>query len=102
MIHPFLQNLIQNLAYQQYLTLKARKAFIQLKQAFIKAPILQPSDSKYHIQIQINALSFAIGKVLSELNFDWIAPNSSNLARSDFGQWHPVAYFSRKMIPAKT
>ena len=27
---------------------------------------------------------------------------AKNLTKSDSGQWHPVAYFSRKMIPAET
>ena len=41
--------------------------------------------------------------MLSQLNLDSEAPpNDSNSNRSDFGQWHPVAYFSGKMILAKT
>ena len=41
--------------------------------------------------------------MLSQLNLDSDAPsNNSNSNRSDFSQWHPVAYFSKKMIPAET
>ena len=41
--------------------------------------------------------------MLSQLNLDSDAPpNDSNLNKSDFGQWHPIAYFSRKMISAET
>ena len=37
------------------------------------------------------------------MNLDSDAPpNDSNLNKSDFGQWHLVAYFSRKMILAET
>ena len=75
-----------------------------MRQTLTKAPILQHLDLKDHIQIETNVSGYAIGRVLSQLNFDWVAPNdlNSNLAKSDFGQWHPVAYFSKKMIPAKT
>ena len=38
---------------------------------------------------------------MSQLNLDSdTPPNDSN--KSDFGQWHPIAYFSRKMIPVET
>ena len=30
------------------------------------------------------------------------SPNDSNSDKSDFSQWHPIAYFSRKIIPAET
>ena len=35
------------------------------------------------------------------MNFDSDAL-SNDLNKSDFGQWHLVAYFSRKMIPVET
>ena len=47
-----------------FLTANARKAFNQLRQAFIKA-LIQLFDLESHIQIQINALSYVIGKVFS-------------------------------------
>ena len=58
--------------------------------------------------------------MLSQLSIDWVASNklnsinsktselnlakklAKNLTKSDFGQWYPVTYFSRKMIPAET
>ena len=44
-----------------------------------------------------------MGRVLGQLNLDSnIPPNDSNSNKSDFSQWYPVAYFSRKMIPAET
>ena len=48
----------------------AREAFNQLKQAFIKAPILQHFDPECHIQIKTDALIYAIGGILSQLIFD--------------------------------
>ena len=71
-----------------YLTLDARQAFTQLRQTFTKAPILRHFDPKCHIQIETDASGYAIGGVLSQL--------------TDLGRWHLVAYYFRKMIPAKT
>ena len=61
-----------------------------MRQAFLKAPILHHFDPERHIRIETDASGYAIGGVLSQLTSD----NS--------GQWHPVAFFSRKMIPAET
>ena len=65
-----------------------------MRQAFIEAPILRHFDPECHIRIETNASGYAIGRVLSQLTSDHLT--------SDQGQWHPVAYFSRKMIPAET
>ena len=73
-----------------YLTPKARLAFIQLRKVFTKASILQHFNSKCHIRIEIDASGYAIGRILSQLTLD------------NLGQWHPAAYFSQKMILAKT
>ena len=84
-----------------FLTPDAKKAFNDLRLAFIKAPILQYFDWESHIWIQTNALGYAIGGVLSQLNLNSDAlPSDSN--KSDFGQWHLVAYFFKKMISADT
>ena len=73
-----------------FLTPGARKAFTELRQAFIKAPILHHFDPERHIRVETDASGYAIGGVLSQLTSD------------DSGRWHPVAFFSRKMIPAET
>ena len=73
-----------------FLTSGARRAFTKLRQAFIKAPILHHFDPKRHIRVETDASGYAIGGVLSQLTSD------------DSGRWHPVAFFSRKMIPAET
>ena len=72
-----------------YLTLDAKKAFDQLCQAFTEVPIFQHFDPERYIRVETDASGYAIGGVLSQLT-------------NDLGQWHPVAYFLRKMIPAKT
>ena len=73
-----------------YLTSGAKRAFTQLRQAFIKALILRHFDSECHIRIQTDVSNYAIGRVLSQLTLD------------NLGWWHPVAFYSQKMILAKT
>ena len=68
----------------------AKLAFTKLKQAFLKAPILHHFDPERHIQIETDASGYAIGGVLSQLTLD------------DLDQWHPMVFFSRKIIPAET
>ena len=72
-----------------FLTPDARRAFTQLRQAFTEAPILRHFDPERHIRIETDASGYAIGGVLSQMT-------------SETGQWHPVAYYSQKMIPAET
>ena len=52
-----------------FLTPEARSAFNHLRLAFTKAPILRYYDPEYHIQIETDALGYAIGSVLSQLAF---------------------------------
>ena len=53
-----------------YLTLDAKQAFTQLRQAFTEVPILQHFDPKCHIQIKTDGSGYIIGKVLSQLILD--------------------------------
>ncbi len=82
----------KNLSSQSrsFLISKARKAFIELKKAFVKAPILNHFNPERHIQIEMDASGYAIDGILSQLTSD------------DLGQWYPVAFFSRKMILVET
>ncbi len=73
-----------------FFTPGAGKAFTELKQAFVEALILNYFDLERHIWIEINALGYAIYEIFNQLTLN-------NLSR-----WHPVAFFSRKMIPAET
>ena len=61
------QNLIKAISY---LTPNARQAFIQLRQAFIEAPILQHFDPKYYIRIETDMSSYVISGILSQLTLD--------------------------------
>ena len=76
--------------FLDFLTSGAKLAFTKLRQVFLKAPILHHFDPECHIRIETDASGYAIGGVLSQLTSD------------DSGRWHPVAFFSRKMIPAET
>ena len=67
----------------------ARQVFIQLRQLFTKASIFQYFDPKRHIRIKTNASRYTIGSVFSQMT-------------SEIGQWHPVAYYSQKIISAET
>ena len=50
-----------------FLTLEAKLAFTELRQAFVKAPILHNFDSERYIRIETDASGYAIGGVLSQL-----------------------------------
>ena len=71
-----------------FFTLGARLAFTKLRQAFIKAPILYHFDPEHHIQVETDALSYAISGVPSQLTLK---------ARE-----YLVTFFLHKMIPAET
>ncbi len=73
-----------------FLDSEARKAFTKLRQVFVEAPILNHFDPEYHIRIETDASGYAIGGILSQLTSD------------DSGRWHPIAFFSKKMIPIET
>ena len=98
--HDFSSNSGNKKAETGFLTLEARLPFTQLRQAFIEALIFDHFDAKRRIWIETDISSYAIGGVLSQLSFktrlDGVVTNI------DFGQWHPIAFFSRKMISAKT
>ena len=58
---------IKNISSQLelFFTSKAKKAFIKLRQAFIKAPILNHFDSKRFIKIVTNTFNYAISEIFS-------------------------------------
>ena len=70
-----------------YLTAEGAEAFSKLKEAFQGAPILVHFDPELLIRLETDASDFGISGIISQLQKD--------------GQWHPVAFYSRKMIPAE-
>ncbi len=61
-----------------------------MRQAFVEALILNPFDPERYIRIETDASGYAIDRILSQLTSDHSV------------QWHAIAFFSRKIIPAKT
>lgn len=85
-----------------FLTSKARKAFNYLKQAFTKASVFQHFDPKCYIWIETNISGYTMGRVQSQLIFNQLTLLDSIFSKSDFDQEYLVAYFSKKIIFAKT
>ena len=48
-----------------FFTPRARLAFTELRQAFVKAPILYYFDLEYHIWVEMDILDYTIGGVFS-------------------------------------
>ena len=84
----------------KFLIPDARTAFNRLWLAFTEAPILRHFDLECHIRIETDASGYAIGGMLSQLASE-TRPDGV-VTKTDLGQWHPVAFFLRKMIPAET
>ena len=53
-----------------FLIADTRKAFTELKQAYIEAPILNHFDPERYIQIEIDVSNNAIGGILSQLTLN--------------------------------
>ena len=67
-------------------TTKCQQAFKDLKHAFTTAPVLAHCDSKLATWVEINASDFVVAEVLSQMHSKMLKP---------------IAYFSKKMTPAK-
>ena len=63
--HDFPPNSRNKKAGMSFLTPKARLTFTQLRQAFVKVPILHYFNSESHIWIEIDVSGYTIGGVLS-------------------------------------
>ena len=87
-----------------FLTSRAKKAFIHLQKAFTETPILRHFDPGYHIYIKTDASEYAINKVLSQMTLNQYSPGHVIHKGSNYeiGQWYPIAFFSRKIILAGT
>ena len=66
----------------------AQEAFTLLREAFTNAPILVHFDPALKIKVETDASNFALAGIISQL-----------LAN---GEWHPVAFWSRKMTPPES
>ena len=66
---------------------EAERAFEALKEAFTTAPVLRHFDPAKPLRIETDASNRAIGAILCQPDED--------------GHWHPIAFLSRKLIPAE-
>ena len=82
------------------LTPKARTVFNRLQLTFTEASILWHFDPKCHIWIETDASGYANGSVLSQLVSE-TRPDGV-FTKTNLGQWHSVAFLSRKIISVKT
>ena len=64
------------------------KAFIMLKKALMDKPVLRNPDFQRPFTLQTDASDVGLGAVLSQTD--------------DVGEEHPVAYYSRKLLPRET
>jgi len=64
-----------------------QEAFVELKAAFLDAPLLHHFDPELPIRVETDASNFAMAGILSQL--------------VDDGLWHPVAFWSRKFKGAE-
>ena len=69
-----------------YWTAHAQAAFEELKKRFTEAPILRHFDPNKPSYVEADASDFALGAALSQIHE---------------GRLHPIAFYSRKMIPAE-
>ena len=76
------------------MTTEGRQAFEQLKLAFTTAPVLRHFDPNKPIRLVTDASGFAIAGILYQ-------PSDPVADRGTDAHWHPVAFWSRKMIPAE-
>ena len=66
----------------------AEKAFGWIKKSFSGTGVLEHFNPHKCIHLEMDAPKFAIAAILSQFQ--------------EKGQWHPVAFWSRKLIPAET
>lgn len=70
------------------LTSEAREAFYKLKEKFTEAPLLRHFNPGLPIRIDPDASQYAIAAIICQL-------------QPDDNQWHPIAYWSRKLTAAE-
>ena len=68
-------------------TTKCDQAFLELKEALTRAPILMTPDWTLPFILQTDASSTGLGYVLSQVNFK--------------GEEHPIAFASKKLLPSE-
>ncbi|KAL1952490.1 hypothetical protein VTO42DRAFT_5191 [Malbranchea cinnamomea] len=74
--------------------LEARTTFYALKEAFVNPPVLMHFDLGKQIIVHTDASKVAVAGILMQ-------PGDAEPAQSWLSDYHPVAYFSKKLNPAQ-
>ncbi len=106
-LSPKSQILQKLISERIFLLPKPKRSSYAKRKAFTKTPILRHFDLECHIRIETDVSGYVIGGVLSQITSDQLSSDHAthkdpNSSKSKIGQWHPVAFFSRKIIPAET
>lgn len=97
------KNLLKiNLSRMDFLSLETSLAFTHLRKVFIKVPIFHYFGPKRYIQIETDVSGFAIARIFCQMTSEYVIYTNLDLYIFEIGKWHPVAFFSRKMIPTET
>ena len=84
---------------------EVRSTFIELKEKFFSTPMLRYFNPKKAVHLETNTSAFTIAGILSqqgagEPGADW-CQSTSTIERDIATHWHPIAFWSQTMMPAK-
>ena len=84
---------------------EVRSTFVKLKEKFSSAPMLRHFNSEKSVCLETDASVFTITGILSqqgagEPGADWCW-STSTMEGDTATHWHPVAFWSQTMVPAK-
>jgi hypothetical protein len=83
-----------------------KRSFVELRDAFTKAPVVAHFDPARPIRLETDASSFAIAGIISQQHDD-VCERADGAARAtgkgcaNKGHWHPAAFWPRSMSPAE-
>jgi hypothetical protein len=77
------------------------RSFVELCDAFTKAPVLAHFDPARPLRLETDASGFAIAGIILQQQDDARDTSASVRAPSGKGHWHPVAFWTRSMSPAE-
>ena len=84
---------------------EARSTFVELKEKFSSTPMLRHFDPEKAVRLETDASAFTIAGILSQQGagqpgVDWCR-TTSTIEGDTAVHWHPVAFWSRTMVPAE-
>ena len=84
---------------------KVRSTFVKLKEKFSSTPMLRHFNPEKEVCLETDTSAFMIAGILSqqgarEPGVDWRG-STSTIEGDTAVHWHPIAFWSRTMVPAK-